>query len=66
MPAFTIEDENTRTTDPYLSGRYLIIAVCHVIAAGTLQTRLKLCKNSLNVALDEATNNEDYKKLRSY
>lgn len=66
LPAFMPENANKRMTDPYLSGRYLVTRVCHVIAGPNLQTKLTLSKNSLNDNLDNFVENQIYKNARDF
>jgi hypothetical protein len=66
LPAFTQEDENMRSIDPYYSGRYLITAVTHVLAGKTLQTKMRLAKNSVKSAFSPAFNDEQSKNARGY
>jgi hypothetical protein len=66
MPTFMTENKNVRMIDPYLSGRYLVTRVCHVLVGQTLQTKLTLSKNSLNDNLDSFVDNQSYKDARDY
>lgn len=67
LPAFMKENDNKRMTDPYLSGKYIITALCHTIVGSTLQTRLTLSKNSVNDNLDSFNaNSENFRKARDY
>lgn len=66
MPSFTQESENDRGMDPYYSGRYLITAVTHIIAGKTLQTKMKLSKNSVKDPFSPAVNDEQSKIAKGY
>lgn len=66
LPAFMPENPNKRMTDPYLTGKYLVTRVCHVIVGTTLQTKLTLSKNSFNDNLDNFVEGEFYKKARDF
>lgn len=66
LPAFTSNDENSRSFDPYYSGKYLITAVRHtIIPSGEMQTSLELSKNSPATLYEYALSSEPYKKARS-
>jgi len=66
LPAFMPQDANNRRIDNYLSGKYLVTRVCHVIAGQTLQTKLTLSKNCLNDNLDNFVDNQNYKDARDF
>lgn len=64
LPAFMPEGPNKRKHDNYLSGRYLITRVCHVLTGQSLQTKLTLSKNSFDDNLDGFVDNQNYKDAR--
>jgi hypothetical protein len=67
MPSFAQNSPNMRNIDPYLSGRYLISAIRHVLVpSGGHQTLMRLCKNSYSAPLDDAnTTSANYRRLRN-
>lgn len=67
MPSFASNAENMRNIDPYLSGRYLITAVRHVLVpSGGHQTLLTVNKNSFASPLDRADRaSKNYRKMRN-
>lgn len=66
LPVFTQETDNSRMKDPFLSGKYIITALCHSIAGSTLETRLTLSKNSYNDNLDSFSDSQNFKRARDY
>lgn len=67
MPSFASNATNIRNIDPYLSGKYLITAVRHVLVpSGGHQTLLTVNKNSLSSPLDKADrSSRNYRKMRN-
>ena len=67
MPSFASNLPNMRNIDPYLSGKYLITAVRHVLVpSGGHQTLLTVNKNSLSSPLDRADkSSKNYRKMRN-
>jgi hypothetical protein len=67
MPSFAPNRPNERNIDPYLSGRYLISAVRHVLVpSGGHQTLIRLSKNSYSSSLDPADiASAGYRKARN-
>jgi hypothetical protein len=67
MPSFASNKPNMRNIDPYLSGKYLITAVRHVLVpSGGHQTLLTVNKNSLSSPLDSADrSSRNYRKMRN-
>jgi hypothetical protein len=67
MPSFAANKPNMRNIDPYLSGKYLITTVRHVLVpSGGHQTLLTVNKNSLSSQLDLADPTlSNYRRMRN-
>jgi hypothetical protein len=66
MPSFTRNEESSRYLDPFMSGKYLIASVRHVVQqGGKYNTVVKLVKNSSSAYYSNGTDSENYKKVRN-